>query len=189
SELPRTNGFVVLIRDGKDLGALQSLCVDTEKQTHNICLTSRYRLRAGAVFGTLIAAFIADLQRIGRGEPELMGEFMPKPPSEPWSEFLRHLSSTPAEIPFAGWIEAQRGSMDRDTIERWHDLLSNESLLPSGRRLVLFGEIIEATAEQSEWDQNLPTLLKGILPERVGLVLHGAPPGFSLPEDDPHFLE
>lgn len=196
----RENGFVVLVRGGKDLGALQSLCVDTEKQTYNTCLTARYRLRSGPVFGTLIAAFISDLQRIGRGEPQLMGEFAPVPSTGLWQQFLQNASSTPGakqkasstpvNIPFAGWIEAQQGSLDRHRLEEWEwrDRLSNDNLLPKGRRLVLFGEVTEGTGEQPDWDQTLPAL-KDILPERVGLVLHGAPPDFSLPENDPHFLE
>src|SRR5215203_1199400 len=63
--LIRRQGFAVLARDGLDLWPLQALC-DKKHQRYNDCLTARYRLRSGAIFGTLLAAFLIDLRKIGR---------------------------------------------------------------------------------------------------------------------------
>ncbi|MGH7452742.1 MAG: hypothetical protein ACRENG_15450 [bacterium] len=50
----RRNGFVVLVRGGKNLKSIQSLCFFPE-QSWNTCLTARYRLQPDAVLGTLLA--------------------------------------------------------------------------------------------------------------------------------------
>src|SRR5215211_6645460 len=75
--LIRRQGFVVLARDGFDLWPLQALCMN-KNQSYNECLTARYRLQRGAIFGTLLAAFLVDLQKIGRRRTDdLAGVFFP----------------------------------------------------------------------------------------------------------------
>ena len=66
--------------------------------------------------------------------------------------------------------------------------MQDEYVLPRGDRLVLFGELSEACNDPAEWHAAMETLFNQ-LPERVGIVLSGAPPDFHLPTADPHFLE
>ncbi|MFZ0751902.1 MAG: P-loop NTPase fold protein, partial [Pyrinomonadaceae bacterium] len=61
-----------------------------------------------------------------------------------------------------------------------------------GDRLVLFAEVTEDAASLDEWNAAKETLFNR-LPERMGLVLSGAPADFKLTGDDgtadPHFLD
>lgn len=54
--------------------------------------------------------------------------------------------------------------------------------------MVILIEAMPRSAHPAEWAAALNGLLAR-LPERCGLVLTGAPPGFTLPPDDPRYLE
>jgi len=62
--------------------------------------------------------------------------------------------------------------------------------LDPGDRLVVFAEVSEEAASLGEWNAAKETLFNR-LPERMGLVLSGAPADFALTDDpaDPHFLD
>ncbi|MCI0696865.1 KAP family NTPase [candidate division KSB1 bacterium] len=133
----RRNGFVVLVRGAKNLKSVQSLCFSSE-QSWNTCLTARYRLQSDAVLGTLLAAFIADLRQIQRGEPNgLLGEIHPEPADSAWQSFL----SGPLSSLIAEWPEEQKGNLAREQLDKLWEILSDGTTLASGTRLVLFGEV------------------------------------------------
>lgn len=190
----RERGFVVLVRGGSNLKPIQSLCFD-EKQKYNKCLTARYRLQPGAAIGTLIAALISDLGRIVRGQKEMAGDMLPAVSEDAWGKvaslYLNGLESTglmsKLSIAPAG-TPAQQGTLTQDELRVVCSSFHNESVLRTGQRLVLLGEISEESTELSEWQAAMKVLFTQ-MPERVGIVLSGAPKDFTSPTDDPHFLE
>ncbi|MGH7494184.1 MAG: KAP family P-loop NTPase fold protein [bacterium] len=179
----RRNGFVVLARGGDSLKSLQSLCFDT-RQSYNSCLTARYRLQSGTVFGTLLAAFVNDLRMRGSTRLKTRGDFSPALADAEWESFLAS--------PFAGWMNSwpanQTGAFTADQIQNLWRVLREESTLPTGKRFVLFLEVETAGAGASNWEEAKSSFFAN-LPERAGLVLSGAPAEFRLPANDPHFLE
>ncbi|MBL7186555.1 MAG: hypothetical protein ISS70_09525 [Phycisphaerae bacterium] len=193
----RRNGFVVLVRGAKDLRTLQALCLDPSQQDRNTCLTVRYRVRPGAIFGTLIAALITDLQKIQQGkcdESHPIEAFGPEPDDSRWERMLKG----PLESVIAKWPDGKQGAFSSEFLEKWlgtsqleeflSSHFSDESTLPKGSRFVLFGEVSEVSEDSSEWQEAIATLFPR-LPERIGFVLSGVPDHITLPRDDPHFLE
>jgi hypothetical protein len=194
-DLPiRRRGFVVLARDTPDLWPLQALC-GKKNQTYNDCLTARYRLRPGAIFGTLLAAFLDDLRKIGRRRTDdLAGVFFPGAADNAWQRFLSSgskdpVSRSPLEAIEKLTAEQPESDLDSKRLDALLELLTSEDVLHPGERLVLFAEVDDdgAAANEQEWNM-ARTILFDRLPERVGLVFSGAPAAFRL-DDDPHFLE
>jgi hypothetical protein len=195
SDLPvRRQGFTVLARDGFDLWPLQALC-GKSNQSWNDCLTARYRLRRGAIFGTLLAAFLADLQKIRQGKTDdLAGVFFPGAAEPDWREFLQRWSKnvpTESGLGDIGGLAPEQfeGRLARRQLNDLLKVLSLEEVLPQQKRLVLFAEVYEGEPDAGEQEWKMAkTILLDRLPERVGLVFSGAPTAFEL-EDVPHFLE
>lgn len=194
-DLPiRRRGFVVLARGGSDLWPLQALC-GPRYQSYNHCLTARYRLRPGAIFGTLLAAFLADLRMIGRHRTDdLAGVFFPGAADDAWQQFLNQGSTDPVSRSFLEAVERLttqqlESGLDEEQLDALLELLSSEELLPTGKRLVIFAEVDDGGVadDEQEW-KAAQTILFDRLPERVGLVVSGAPATFEL-GDAPHFLE
>ncbi len=186
----RRQGFVVLVRGGENLKLIQNLCFDT-RQSYNTCLTARYRLQSprassghGAVFGTLIAAFVSDLRMRGSTRLKTRGDFFPELDKDEWKRFL--------EGPFGSWMAswqtAGEGILSSESVQGLWEALRNDRTLPTGKRLLFFAEIEAANENKAEWELAQSGLFAN-LPERAGLVLSGAPADFHLPPDDPHFLE
>jgi hypothetical protein len=94
-------------------------------------------------------------------------------------EFLRSVNQA---------VPTAQGELGRDQLSRIISSLSHQGVLGVGERLVLFAELSEQATDVSAWTTALETLF-ALLPERVGIVLSGAPTDFALPKDDPHFLE
>lgn len=200
----RTRGFVVLARSAEVLQPLQALCLDRNR-TINTCLTARYRLRSGPVFGTLLKATAADLLALGDAphSTALLGDLLPdtldRKGTETWSrlrsrEMLRFLANGVRSSEVGEGSAQASAIMDQDTAGGldlgWVDglcQLLGESLR-SQSRLVLFCEIAGDPGSLEEWQETGQFLFQR-LPERVGVVLSGAPSGFALPKGDPHFLE
>src|SRR5437868_4909048 len=135
----RTRGFVVVHQQPCDLRALQQACLT---DSFNDCLTARYRLRPGAVFATLIRAFLADVATL-RANPRA-GEEATKgsvqfDPSRNWGRaistgFLDE-SSGPSS-PFSG----PAGALDPTWLDSF--LLELDShTSKTGTRVVLFAEV------------------------------------------------
>ena len=193
--LIRRRKFVVLARDDLDLWPLQARC-GKKYQDYNECLTARYRLRPGAIFGTLLAAFLVDLRKIGRRRTDdLAGVFFPGAADEAWQRFLNQgntdpVSRSPLEtIERLTTTDQLESDLDKERLDAVLELLSSEEVLPTGKRLVLFAEVDnrETDADEQEW-KKAETVLFDRLPERVGLVVSGAPATFKLGKT-PHFLE
>ncbi|MDZ7344754.1 MAG: KAP family NTPase [candidate division KSB1 bacterium] len=182
---PREHGFVVLARKGNSLKPLQALCFDS-RQTSNTCLTARYRLQPGAVFGTLFWAFLSDLKKIQSGALEaLLGDLFPIPSDTRWHSLLSGpLSSFLTSVP-----SENEGVLTLDLLEQCLRLLSDETTLSRGMRLVLFAEVSTVSDDElAMWMQAYRALMRR-LPKRFGLVLLGAPADFRLPTAEPQFLE
>jgi KAP family P-loop domain len=206
----RTHGFVVLASGANSLQALQRLCFD-KRQRYNSCLTARYRLGSGAVFGTLFSVFAADLQAL-RGAREnpgalgrLKGDLLPMGPdplSTPWWTLLRHDDLMAVTEDLAGEHAGTQG-IPLDALDRFLGILREERLLQVGYRLVLFCELPTELDSRSpptgapgpnsasrlarEWPAAKATILDR-LPERVGLVF-GMPDPVTpslLPVDNLH---
>lgn len=178
----RTRGFVVIVNGDRSLAPLQAACF--EQTWNRPCLTARYRIQPGAIFGTLIAAFVSDLKALSGGKADLRGVFRPAPAEPEWESWL----SSPIREIVERWPDDLRGSLiEADRLELFLKLLREEAVLPTGMRLVLFGEITESAETRAEWDQAMSALFTR-LPERFGLTLSGAPEDFGFPDVDPHFL-
>jgi KAP family P-loop domain len=178
----RERGFVVLARNTQSLQAVQAWCL---QQSWNDCLAARYRIESGPVFGTLFAALSDDSR-------QMAAEGSPSPgkgPNRRGSVLFR---------PDGGWPEQiRRGFLhDLDRVSDVHDgrreirtgpmLDLVAEALDVGWRLVLLAEVVGEPRLQ-EWEAARE--LFEALPERMGLVLAGAPEDFSLPPDDDHYLE
>jgi hypothetical protein len=188
SDRLRQPGMVAFVRMAGSLRALQAVSVDENRQRHNLCATARYRLQSGDAFGTLLAAFLNDLKKImeGRAATELLGQFAP-PPSDP--RWMRLLESPLREF-IAGWQESQQGILDAEQVARLFSIISDQSVLPVGSRLLLFAEVIGSDGDANavaEW-RRASSLLFNALPERFCLVVSGVPQGFPIPTA-PHYLE
>ena len=186
---PRTRGFVVLARGATSLKPLQAACFN---QTYNKCLTARYRLQPEAGLGTLLIAFLKDLELISQGSNAFQGDLKSFASADDWKPLTEYYlkrafdrlgsdllsaSASPAGILNDEVLLTLLGSFEDET-----------HVMRTGERLVLFGEFTEAAKDLNEWFAALSSLFAR-LPERVGLVLSGAPKDFSLPTNDPHYLE
>ena len=203
TDSPRSSGFVVVVRGGGSLKPLQDLCLDRDRQTHNRCYTARYRLQPKMAIGTLLASWLADLRKIAQNQKDLAGDLRadhgsptlstigeknsrpdfapPRSSDDRWPRIASHL--LPMDVGFVTSGVLNQNLLD-DLIKR----VSDESILRVGDRLVLFAEVGEEATDQEEWNAAMSILFRR-LPERMGIVVSGAPKDFSLPQDNPHFLE
>jgi hypothetical protein len=186
----RDRGFVVLARNTESLQVVQRWCL---LQSWNDCLTARYRIKPKHIFGTLFMAFSVDSYQMqtqglpGPGKhPELHGSVLFQPAGN-WPDRIQR-----------GLFDASdrdtSGGAEEDKLPVHAVLRSIEKMLTTGRRLVLLVEVVsqsEHPGEQpdlGEWEAAKTGLFE-LLPERMGLVLAGAPVDFSLPESDQHYLD
>src|SRR6266545_1164929 len=183
----RSRGFTVLVRRAGSLQAMQQTCFE---QTWCSCLTFRYRVTSSPVFGTLIAALLADIDRLRRGAPNTDspsdGIVLPDPLGEEWTSVIQDGLLADSARAAGSPLADPAGEIEPQWLERFLEDLGNEAFLSTGRRLVVFCELARS-ALREEWEAALPALLDR-LPERVGFVLSNPPYGVSLPPA-PHFLE
>jgi|GEM_PF-2170645 len=182
----RSNGFVVVVREPRSLQSLQALCPG-DRQSWNECLTFRYRLAEGPVFGTLIAALLDDLRQLISGSGEIAGKILPLPSDGLWKKALEEISHSKVMIDRIMEPGKRTGELAPDIIPSMIEILSSEKILPAGRRMVVFCEL-DGQAEAGFWDEALSAFLLR-LPERLGVVFSGVPAEARIPETDPHFLE
>jgi len=184
----RTRGFVVLARGATSLKPLQAACYN---QNYNQCLTARYRLQSDAGLGTLWMAFLKDLEILIRGGNDFTGDLNSAGTPDDWGLFSRTYYARIHERLGSEVLDGGKASGVLD-IKELSILLGSfddeGSVLRTGQRLVLFGEFSEASTNLAEWETALGGLFNQ-LPERIGLVLAGAPEKFQLPAGDPHYLE
>jgi hypothetical protein len=201
SDQLRRGGFVVVVRGGGSLKPLQDLCLDPERQSHNICYTARYRLQPKMAIGTLLAGWLADCRRIDHDQKDLAGDLRLGPAES--ASVTASGNSFPANLPpladdrwrrIASQIirvvssDEASGLLDQNRLNDLLKWVSGEDVLHVGERLVFFCELGEEATDQAEWNAAMSILFRR-LPERMGIVVSGAPRDFSLPQDDPHFLE
>jgi hypothetical protein len=206
----RTHGFVIVAAGASSLQPLQRLCFE-KGQTYT-CLTARYRLGSGPIFGTLFSAFAWDLRalREARERPGVLGRLKgdllpigPDPLATPWETLLQHDGLEAVTEELAG-DDARANGIPLATLDQFYELLRDQRLLPVGHRLVLFCELSAeqggrspsvgvvtgpdlASSLRVEWLAAKATILDR-LPERVGLVF-GTPDSIAptiLPMDDIH---
>ncbi len=173
---PRRGGFVAFVTGLSNLGGLQALCLDRARSAKR-CLTARYRVEDASGFGTLFAAFHTDLWSArAPGSPYAgprVGEFLPPLDSgaddSPWSALLK----SPGFYENPGYGGQTRGNI-RELISKILNGLGDPTTLPRGSRLLLFFEVTSSRAAGQDWDSETQSLLED-LPERVGVVVTGAP--------------
>ena len=206
----RSYGFVVVAPGTSSLQPLQRLCFD-KRQTYNTCLTARYRLGIGPIFGTLFSAFAEDLRalREAREHPAVLGRLKgdllpmgPDPLTTPWGTLLQDADLEAATEELVD--DARVNGIPLATLDRFLDLLRDQRLLPVEYRLVLFCELPAEQGHRSppagvvmgpdlasrltvEWRAAKATILDR-LPERVGLAFATPDPSTPtiLPRDDVH---
>jgi hypothetical protein len=189
--LVRSRGFVVVCRNTTSLQAVQQWCI---QQAQTDCLAVRYRIKKEPVFGTLLAALSDDSERLhaesgsaqGAGR-RTRGTLLYSEDGE-WPEVLTNgLFEDPTSTTRVGKeLEKPTGTISRQWSATLLRFLGHQSVLAEGRRLVLLAEV-DGEPNEAEWEAARASFFE-LLPERFGLVLAGAPEGFSLP-DDPHYLE
>ena len=172
----------MIARGATSLKQLQEACF---KQSYNHCLTARYRLQSEAGLGTLLLALLGDLTLLKGGSKRSKGDLKSLRSTDDWKPLTRPELTLESEF----LVDAGAGALDSEALGRFLASFDDESsVLRTGDRLVLFGEFSEEAKNLDEWN-NAQAGLFSRLPERVGLVLSGAPAKFSLPLDDPHYLE
>jgi hypothetical protein len=175
----RSTGFVFAVRAAESLQSLQEAS-PPETPDSLFCLTLRYRLKSGAVLGTLLTALLRDLNAIRAGSGTLLGIAWPEVAAPGWHRLV--------ESPLGAFVEdreaAGHGRLDADEVAELLRLLGSDEVLPWGTRLVLLAEVVGADGDHhaaDEWEAS-GSLLLGVLPYRVGLVVSGVPRGFTLPK-------
>ena len=180
----RTKGFVVIVRQAKSLAELQRVCV--EHQSYNQCLTARFRIQSKPIFGTVLAAFVANIMEVLNQDGSYSDHLLPDLEDGAWQELQK--------IGFGRRVEQltlprdSAGELTTEWLREFNGILSDRELFGTGKRLILLAEIVDQENTLDEWQLAQRALFHS-LPERFGLVLTGAPQEFALSADDPHFLE
>lgn len=184
---PRTRGFVVLARGATSLKPLQAACFN---QTYNHCLTARYRLQSDAGLGTLWLAFLRDLELLRDGSKDFKGDLRSLNSTDDWKSLTEsYLRRAYEPLRSDSLLNLTSGALDSEVLARLLIAFDDDgAVLDPGERLVLFGELNEEATNVDEWASAVHGLFTR-LPERVGMVLSGAPEKFRLPWNDPHYLE
>jgi hypothetical protein len=193
----RKRGFVVLARNTTSLQVVQTWCL---QQAWNDCLAVRYRIQSAPVFGTLFAALSDDSRKMEMAEESSLRPG--KVPNGNGSVLFKTDGGWPGRL--------SKGYLNLDSVFGLHEekgelqtgpmLNLLDEKLGVGWRLVLLAEVVQPeppelkeselkewkAARLKEWEAARSGLFQA-LPERMGLVLAGAPADFSLPADD-HYL-
>lgn len=149
-------------------------------------LTARYRLRSGPVFGNLLAAFAADVQRMRRGETgDVRGDLLPQPAEPDWADLLANPGwDALDELAYMPQLTAG-GSLG----PQWLGAFTRALRQPD-RRLLLLCEVERDPGEAPEWHAALDSLLGAAsLPPNVALVFTDAPPGWEGTRPHPRTAE
>lgn len=182
----RTGGFVTVVRTAQSLEPLQAATQSMPRDYR--CITLRYGVNSPQAFGTIIEAALRDLATVLDGaEGEVLGSVRPARGDIVWTGLRGGL----LHRFLAGRPRPAQGALDAAAFRDLFLILTDPTMLQPGMRLVIFGEVAGADRDRgavAAWKQAVELLFRQ-LPERVGLVLSGAPQGFALPDDPVHFLE
>ena len=174
----RTRGFLVITHGTESLQPVQSLCHQPD-QRFTTCLTARYTVRP-PVLGNLLAAFVTDMARLAQtpGGAAPVGDLQPTTTglgTPPWGM----LRSAPfADLAAAAQLDKESGELPADWVAQFFQALTE--VLHTGIRLVLFVEVEDGTRPE-DWQRIVAVAPS--LPERLGLVLSGAPPTVPIPPE------
>src|SRR5687767_12647937 len=113
----RTRGFVVLARGATSLKGLQAVCFN---QTYNHCLTARYRLQPDAGLGSLLIAFLRDLDLMQKGAKSFRGDWRSSTTLDEWKPlteyYLKRASALVGEI--LGPLAVPSGVLNEEMLAR-----------------------------------------------------------------------
>jgi KAP family P-loop domain len=192
---------VIGVRGATSLARLQDVC--HEHRSLYLFRSARYRLSEPSL-GSLLAAFVADLDLLESGDPQmLVGDLRPgKATLDPLAENLRPTEGS--RIPVAGNVQlgtssdplragrlaklvtAIRDRADGTLSQLWQQTFLDmiRDVLGPGGRLVLFAELEGATGDQWVDLEAMATRL----PDQLALVVvwpwPDAMPGWMIPLDD-----
>jgi len=174
------SGADVVVARADSLQPLQALCHRADDVVPTV-LTARYRLNSGPVFGNLLAAFVADVQRLRTdASAELRGDLLPaieaSDPRSIWSRFVGN-GHWIALDQLGDLSQGSGGDFAEDWLDAFLDVLGAEGVLPGHQRLLLFCEIEAEPGEALEWHEALQ-YLSG-LPSNVAIVVSDAPRGWQ----------
>lgn len=182
----RTGGFVTVVRMAQSLEPLQAAVQSMPRDYR--CITLRYGVNSPQAFGTLIQAALRDLATVlDDAEGEVLGSVRPARDDVVWAG----LRGGPLHEFLAGRPRPAQGTLDAAAFHDLFAALTDAAMIQPGMRLVIFGEVAGADGDPgavAAWNQAVELLFRQ-LPERVGLVLSGAPQGFAVPDDPVHVLE
>jgi hypothetical protein len=171
----RERGFVVGVSNTIDLQPLQELCLGPD-QTWNDCVVFRYRIAGSPVFGTAIAALLADVQTLRESPPTpppvTRGIVAWRPAGSRWPDTFRggYLKDVSG---FTGAPEGTTGALDPSWTTDFLVALGDPQLVGTGRRLVL---MLELETPLDPGEAEAASGLLADLPERVGVVVSNTQP-------------
>lgn len=182
----RTRGFVVLARETQRLDAVQQWCV--EQTWNHECVAMRYRIDGGPVLGTLLAEALRDLRRIQKrgaasARDDLSGSVRARTAASDGQPRFGTRNGDHDEV--ARLVADEHGTLAGEHVATLLRALEQIVAHTTGHRLVLMAEVT-GDADTTEWETVARPLFEH-LPERMGIVISGAPASFELP-DDPHHL-
>jgi hypothetical protein len=159
------------------------------------CLSARYRMGNGAVFGTVIGSFAADIQRMRSAQwtpAGAAGDLLPAPGSVPSESPWKAIVELPALEPLfreRSIAAVEAGRIGPEWMEQFLAVLRTHEAVAVGSRIVILAELDRVSGTVKQWAEAIATLLP-ILPKRVGLVISGAPsaltPSGIVVDGDPH---
>ena len=172
---PRSRGFVVFVPGNKSLAPLQEIC---DQQSYNDCFTARYRVAAGAVFGTVFSALLRDILTPSDAS-QSQGLFLPALDPELVSDTRKTFGSI---LPIEDLV-MEADTLSQESIQRLLEVVQRLTDEAVGKRFVLFCEVIGEFEDIEEWEI-ARALVFSRLPERVGIVISGVPEDFALIRDN-----
>lgn len=181
----RTRGFVVLARKTQHLDAVQQWCV--EQVWNHECVALRYRIQDGPVLGTLLAAALRDLRAMQRrgvsSRDDLSGSVRTRTEA---SDGQPRLAGPDGHDEIARLVADKEGTLAGAHVAALLEDLEQIAAYAVGHRLVLLAEVTGAP-DHVEWE-TVALPLFAHLPERMGIVIAGAPESFTLPSDEHHLV-
>ncbi|HEY3181421.1 MAG TPA: P-loop NTPase fold protein [Gaiellaceae bacterium] len=168
----RERGFVVSVPNLVSLDSFQRACLDQDRDD---CATFRFRVEGPPVIGTLIAAFLRELEAVRTaGVLPTTGPVAFSDSDGRWAEAIQ-----------AGWLaevsndprsprNAPAGRTGEEWLERFLIELGEPRFVRPQMRVVLLCEVTEPTGESSS-DVFAAASVLARLPRRAGIVISNLP--------------
>jgi hypothetical protein len=168
----RRHGFVVSVPNLVSLDSFQRACLDQDRDD---CATFRFRVERPPILGTIVAAFLRELESIRTaGVLPPTGPVAFTDPDGRWAEAIE-----------AGWLaevsndprsprSAPSGRTGDEWLRRFLTDLGDDRFVRPRMRVVLLCEVAEATGEASS-DIFAARSVLATLPRRAGVVISNVP--------------